>query len=144
MYLQQFHFTVEYRAGKQHTNADALSRVPASNPVMPVILKQLSTPLMEVKTAQHADNQLSTVIKALTSNNPLPSTTAAGLRRCLLDNNGLLCRTFQGPANNTHTQLVLPSKLRHMALQQLHDELGHLGFSQDHGKSQTATLLARL
>ena len=79
----------------------AQSRVPASNPVMPVISKQPSTPLMELKTAQHADNQLSTVIKALTSNSPLLSLTAAGLSRCFLDSNGLLCRTFQGLANNT-------------------------------------------
>jgi len=37
MYLQQFQFTVEYRMGKQHANADAMSRVPASTAVMPVI-----------------------------------------------------------------------------------------------------------
>ena len=120
MYLQQFHFTVEYRTGKQHTDADALSRVPTFNTVMPVISHQLST-------SPKADDQLSTVIKVLTTKSPLSSTTAPGLKHCFLEN-GLLCRTFQGPANNTHTQLVLPSKSPHTALQQLHNELGRLGF----------------
>ena len=126
MYLQQFQFTVEYRMGKQHANADAMSRVPASTAVMPVISHQLSTSV-DIIAAQQADDQLSTVMKALTTKSPLPSTTPPGLKHCFLEN-GLLCRTFQGPTNNTHTQLVLPSKLRHTALQQLHNELGHLGY----------------
>ena len=127
MYLQQFQFTVEYRAGKQHTNADALSRMPASTAVVPVISNELTTPLPDINAAEQEDDQLSTVIKALANKNPLPSSTAPGLKHCFL-NIGLLCHTFQGPANDTHTQLVLPSKLRQTALQQLHNELGHLGF----------------
>ena len=36
MYLQQFEFHVEYRAGKHHTNADALSRIPSADTVLSV------------------------------------------------------------------------------------------------------------
>ena len=83
--------------------------MPASTTVMPVISNESTTLLPDINAAQQEDNQLSTVIKALTNKNPLPSSTAPGLKNCFL-NNGLLCRTFQGSANDTHTQLVLPSK----------------------------------
>jgi len=98
-----------------------MSRVPACTAVLPVISRQLSTSV-DIIAAQQADDQLSTVIKALTTKSPLPSTTSPGLE------SGLLCHTFQGPTNNTHTQLVFRSKLHHIALQQSHNGLGHLGF----------------
>ena len=126
MYLQQFNFEVQYRAGKDHTNADVLSRLPPADEVMTVMEYHLGG-TVDVQTAQQTDEQLSPIIVALSNNTPLPRGTAPGLKQCFLKD-GMLCRKFQGPSNFEYTQLVLPSSLHHMALQHLHNELGHLGF----------------
>ena len=41
MYLQQFDFQVEHRAGRNHGNADAMSRIPSSDLAMPVLIAEL-------------------------------------------------------------------------------------------------------
>ena len=126
MYLQQFNFEIDYRAGKDHTNADALSRLPPADGVMPVMEYHLGDAAVDVLSAQQADEQLSPIIVALSDNIPLPRGTAPGLKQCFLKD-GLLCRKFRGPSNSEYTQLVLPSSLHHKAFQNLHNELGHLG-----------------
>ena len=55
MYLQQFNFEVEYRAGKDHTNADALSHLLPSSVVMPVMEYHLGDTAVDVMLAQQAD-----------------------------------------------------------------------------------------
>ena len=82
---------------------------------------------VDVQTDQQTDEQLSPIIVALVDNTPLPRGTALGLKQCFLKD-GMLCRKFQRPSNFEYTQLVLPSSLHPMALQHLHNELGHLGF----------------
>ena len=126
MYLQQFNFQVEYRAGKDHTNADALSCLPPSDGVMSVMEYHLGDAAVDVMSAQQADEQLSSIIGALSDNIPLPRETAPGLKQCFLKDR-LLCRRFRGPSNLEYTQLVLPRSLHYTALQHLHNELGHLG-----------------
>ena len=126
MYLQQFNLEVQYRAGKDHTNADALSRLLPADEVMTVMEYHLGG-TVDVQTAQQTDKQLSPIIVALSDNTPLPRGTAPGLKQCFLKD-GMLCRKFQGPSNFEYSQLVLPNSLHHMALQHLHNELGHLGF----------------
>ena len=81
---------------------------------------------VDVLSAQQADEQLSPIIVALSDDIPLPRGTVPGLKQCFLKD-GLLCRKFRGPSNSEYTQLVLPSSLHHKALQNLHNELGHLG-----------------
>ena len=125
MYLQQFNFEVQFRAGKEHTNAKALSRLPPADGVMLVMEYHLGV-AVDVQTAQRTDEQLSPIIVALSDDAPLPRGTAPGLKQCFLKD-GMLCRKFQGPSNLEYTQLVLPSSLHHAALQHLHNELGHLG-----------------
>ena len=71
LYLQQFNFTWEHRAGKHHSNADTMSRLPPTNPVLGVF-QQLSPNIDSIKTAQRADKILSPVISALSSRSPLP------------------------------------------------------------------------
>jgi len=89
LYLQQFEFTWEHRAGKNHTNADALSRVGS----VLRVFHQLSSPIANIKAAQQADKVLSPIIAALNSDVPLPPDVAPGLRRVILED-GVLCRCF--------------------------------------------------
>ena len=74
LYLQQFHFSLEHRAGKHHANADAMSRVPAVTPVLD-ILQKLVTDLTTIKTAQQADEVPSPLISVLTQGQSPPSAT---------------------------------------------------------------------
>ena len=57
MYLQQFNFEVQYRAGTENTNADALSRLPSADVVM--LVMELGGIRVDVQAAQKADKQLS-------------------------------------------------------------------------------------
>ena len=81
MYLQQFNFEVQFRAGKEHTNADALSQLLPTDGVMPVMEHHLDG-AVDVQTAQQTDEQLSPIIKTLSDDAPLPRGTAPGLKQC--------------------------------------------------------------
>jgi len=126
MYLQQFGFHVEYCAGKNHTNADALSRISPADAVMSVSHSLLGDFSIDISAAQQADKQLSPVITALSTNSTPPHDTAPGLKHCILEN-GLLCHKFRGSSDDAHTHLVLPSNLCQSILQKLYNKLGHLG-----------------
>ena len=72
LYLQQFNFSFKHRSGKNHGNADAMSRVLATSSVL-AIFQQLVTDSSTIKTAQQTDKALSQLIMALTQGHPLPS-----------------------------------------------------------------------
>ena len=59
MYLQQFDFHVEYQAGKNHTNADALSRIPPVQLLMSMTHNLFEISSINIRAAQQADKQLS-------------------------------------------------------------------------------------
>ena len=61
IFLQQFNFEVEYKPGKNHNNADAMSRIPPSDDIVGVIY-QLITDTESLIVAQRADTQLSPII----------------------------------------------------------------------------------
>ena len=84
-------FAWEHRAGKSHTNADALFRVGTSDSVLGVF-HQLSS-IAYIKAAQTAEKVLSPIIAALNSDAPLPPDVAPGLRRVVLED-VVLCRGF--------------------------------------------------
>ena len=127
MYLQQFNFQVQYRSGKTHKNADALSRRPATEPMISVIQQQLGQDLSVLQSAQLADPDLAPIITALASQNALPSNTAPGLKNVFLRDR-LLCRKFrQSSSSGNQIQVILPTSLKTTILQQLHDNSGHLG-----------------
>ena len=66
-------------------------------------------------------------VKALEKGEPLPVSSAPGLRKTFLQN-GLLCRKFQSTFSSAaKTQLVIPRNTKEIVLQQTHDNLGHLG-----------------
>jgi len=84
LYLQQFGFTWEHRADKRHSNPDAMSRPPPTNPVLGVF-HQWSPNVDTIKAAQCTDNILSPVVSALVNNSPLLANTAPGLRNCKME-----------------------------------------------------------
>ena len=126
IYLQQFTFQFEYRPGRSHGNADAVSRRPAAGSVVTVVHRLEMNP-DDVSRAQLANEHLAPVIKALKEEKPLPTNSAPGLRKAFI-RNGLLCRKFQPSSLSTaKTQLVIPNNMKAAILQQLHDNNGHLG-----------------
>ncbi len=70
MLLQQFNFSVEYKPGKNHGNADALSR-------LQLVFKSMT----DIRTAQAKDLKLKTLIDALEHDKPLPTSTHSGSTR---------------------------------------------------------------
>ena len=133
LYLQQFDFTFHHRPGKNHANADAMSRLHPIHPILPV-LHQTIADLTALKAAQQTDDSLSQIITTLTQGNPVPPDVPPGLWHVFLQH-GILCRPYQPSSSSTrHTQIVIPSTLIHSVLQQLHNQGGHLGVQKTLGK----------
>ena len=82
-------FKVQFRAGKEHSNADTLSWLLPANGVMPVMELKLEGEV-HVQTAQQTDEQLSSIIVAISNNTILPRKMAPGLKQCFLKD-GMLC-----------------------------------------------------
>ena len=129
LFLQQFDLQIVYKPGKQHTNADALSRTPAK--VGAVQLQDLLTINLKM---QAQDPELATVI---TLNESLKSPAVApGLKRSFFKD-GILCREYTDSSNTSHVQLVVPSDMREVILTHLHNHSGHLGLRKTMEKVKT-------
>ena len=123
IFLQQFDFTVEYKPGKDHRNADALSRRRGESDDQVNAVDQEPKPsLSDIRSAQLQDSELKPLIQALNDNSP----TRPGLKRCFIDD-GVLCRKFHQVGGLVHTQTVVPSVLQEAVLAQLHNSSGHFG-----------------
>jgi hypothetical protein len=127
LFLQQFNFKINYRPGKQHVNADSLSRI------SPTQMVTLISPLQEyswdeLRMAQSQDTQLRTIVAALGKGEEHPPATSPGLKRTYLAN-GLLWRDFKECSTQvTYTQFVVPSSFRELVCKHVHDHSGHLGY----------------
>lgn len=121
LFLMQFDYEMEYKPGRTHNNADALSRLPPVGDAINVI--QDVCPLNRMQQAQAVDKCLQPIITALKNHRSLPTSVAPGLRKVfLLD--GTLCRHF---GENSVIQVIVPDALKENVLEQLHDRAGHLG-----------------
>ena len=127
-FLQQFDFQFEYRPGRQHGNADALSRRPPVEPeVIAVVQDMFLTGSEEVQVAQAQDKVLGTIITALQHGEDLPAGLPRGLQKSFFQGQ-VLCQKFQATATNSaHTQVVIHKSLKRTVLNQLHDRAGHFG-----------------
>ena len=126
LFLQQFDFEVVHRPGREHGNADALSRRPLLGEDLVTTIQDvwMLGDISELREAQAADIKISNTIKAISLGNP------PNRRTCLRGNffiqNGVLCRKFrESRGASAITQIVLPSPLRSKVLSHLHS--GHLG-----------------
>ena len=153
--LQKFDFQIEHRKGRDHTNADALSRIPSplqgdTNHLQSIV--NVCTPdpddgwtpswsIQEVKGGQQQDPAIGVILRWLQESNSRPSDAAVGNighsarslwaqwdRLKLVD--GLLYRQWEEVNTGTiKLQLVLPHSLIPIALEALHSGFGggHFG-----------------
>ena len=127
LFLQQFNFTVEYKKGTQHSNADTLSRRPPDHPEIAMVKACTSINDLEfLAKAQMEDSQLST-LKLQLQKGTVAHDCPPALRKCFLQD-GLICRPYKDSTTQlAYTQLVIPAPLKSMVLQQVHNQMGHLG-----------------
>ena len=84
-FLQQFDFQFKYRPGRQHGNADALSRRPPVEPeVIAVVQDIFLTGSEEVQVAQAQDKVLGPIITALQQGEDLPAGLHRGLQKSFI------------------------------------------------------------
>ena len=129
LYLQQFDFTFEYKAGVKNSNADTLSRIPPppEGPLTTTVNAEISLVNPdELMRAQLDDPQLAT-LKQHIEHGTVPRGCPPGLRKCFIKNN-LICRAYSEAATQlTHTQVVIPPSISNTVLQAVHNHFGHLG-----------------
>ena len=150
--LQEYQFSITHRPGKQHNNADSMSRIPckqcgmvpkdeiaAVNAVSTSDQASLSGYSTEdLQTAQSDDSGIALILSSKMSNmQPSPPTPNSSEDRQLLQLwdqltviDGLLYRRFLEPKSDQQwIQLVVPKKCRPEILAALHEGVagGHLG-----------------
>ena len=130
LFLQQFNFTVEYKKGTSHSNADTLSRRPPDSVMITAVETYTFLADRAVLTeAQTADSQLAS-IKFQLEQGAAIECGSPGLRKCFLKDD-LICREYKESATQlTHTQIVIPESLKTIVLKEVHDHSGHLGFKK--------------
>lgn len=132
--LQEFDMTVIYKSGKQHSDADCLSRAPVEHPGPEddddaAFLGAIDPPTLSTQQREEAELQpLLDFPEGRTARKP--KLFARGLKFFCLRNDILYKRNFAG--NGKDYLLVVPMCLRHEILQACHDEptAGHLGYAR--------------
>ena len=153
--LANYNFQVVYRSGKSNANADALSRLPtrptetdtASPPAAHMATHQTSTPpahtqalpsmtIQELRTAQSEEEGIAVVADLVEKRHkpsrrerarlPFPAKRLISQWEKLSFRDGLLVRKALRDGKEVQ-QLVLPKSLKELAMQELHNKMGHLG-----------------
>ena len=129
-FLQQFNFTFTYRPGAQNRNADTLSRIPQQS-----VSAVFSLEPGHFQEVQQQDATLANVIKALQLGHSVtePTAFARQVSKLFLQN-GILCRLYHPTRGASLTQVIVPTTMRQLVLQQLHDHSRHLGVAKTLGK----------
>lgn len=132
--LQEYDMTVVYKSGRQHLDADCLSRSPIESPSADADECAGFLGIVDaaaISQQQQADRELNTLIEFLegraTKVSRLFSRSLPSF--CLRD--GVLYRKNFSPTGKSHL-LVVPEVLRREILQACHDEAtsGHLGYTR--------------
>lgn len=151
--LQQFDYTIKYKSGRKHRDADALSRcpLPTSPPTVPdaeASINALSLPPVDLPALQEHqlnDPDFSPIICHL--NGTVPSSDRKLQRKC--KNFKLLDATLYKRNYNPEGQrllLAIPRNLRHEVLRSLHDDAtaGHLSFYKTYDRIRRRYFWPRL
>ena len=140
MDLQPYNMTVIHRPGKQHQNADALSRLPVHR--VNHLHENFDTDnlLSEQKTDTLTSQLLDYINKGILPKSSKESKEVIGFaRHCHLGDNGILYHLWwpSGPhRNDTRIQIFVPKSMITTVLNSCHDDLlsGHLGLLKTFNK----------
>lgn len=131
--LQEYSFSVFYKSGRLHQDADCLSRYPVDPPDTledePDTFVLAITDFVHIADEQRRDSSLRPIIDGLNSPHPDPS-----LRMFVLHNDTL--HRYNARPDGAELLLVVPAHLRSTVLRQLHDAptAGHLGVSRTYDR----------
>ena len=164
--LQQYDFEIEYRAGKDHVNADTMSRIrqdcdnaadqraaslhshTQTESAQMVAMITLVNSTFNISEAQHNDSNIKQVIdwkQASTRKPQIERRLVDSELRCLLNQwdrlllqNGILLRRWKSTNVAAPELQVVPTRYKREVLSSLHDcpSSGHLGVSKTAGKIQ--------
>ena len=155
--LQEYDFDIVHRRGRQHQNADSLSRLPCKQcgreshqtvePEMVVCAVIAGQSLTDVRQSQLADTSISFVLQAVENDQKQDANQLQGRSReekkliQLWDQlelkDGVLWRRYESSDGDAvHRQLIVPKSLRKSVLQEIHAGVvgGHLGEEKTLGK----------
>ncbi|KAK8786810.1 hypothetical protein V5799_023415 [Amblyomma americanum] len=131
--LQEFDFTIIYKSGRKHTDADSLSRSPVQpyegNAEDEAFLGAVTS--SDIIAQQRADDELKLLMEHLEGHHPsIPSHLARRLPSLCL-RGGVLYKKNSASSGKSYL-LVIPAAFRHEILLACHDEptSGHLGFTR--------------
>ena len=132
--LQEFDFDIEYKSGKKHLDADALSRNPVTESDDSDPLFVLSVEGVEsLKTAQENDPWMKELLPYIRDPTLRGNRTKRRQSRAFfIDENNLVNRRVKGPGGFHLTLFVPKGELRKEILYNMHDEVtaGHLGLKK--------------
>lgn len=149
--LQQYDFTITYKSGKKHLDADALSRCPLSSSMPPASSESRQPGLSlapincasvfessELPKLQREDTYCRTLIDRLNGSAQPPNSRLRRQLHLFRLIDGVLCRTNHHPSGYRWVP-VIPRQLRLRILEALHDDAtaGHLGFQKTYDRVRT-------
>lgn len=137
--LMDYDYEIRHKSGRLHSDADCLSRYPASDPTPKEVDEVEEIPLLalansEVATAQKNDPDLQPILRALENPEAGEGRIARQAANFLIKD-GLLLRKNAGVRGNQYLT-VIPKSLQREIMYSHHDEplSGHLGFSRTYDK----------
>lgn len=139
--LQEYDFTIVYRSGKKHQNADALSRYPV-DPAPPESTDDFEFPIYTVRNSDFRAVQLADPVWG-TLMRQLKAGPVRGSKYTVRD--GILYRVFFSDGKEK-LLVVVPKELRLSVLYTCHDErsAGHLGFARTWSRVRTRYFWPRM
>ena len=134
MYLQKYDYTIKYKSGKKHTDADSLSRNPVDEPdENEPELSLCSFETTDIATIQREDSHLRPIIEALLTlfdEGEVPDSKIRNLHDYSLQE-GVLYKANYNPSGRLWL-LCVPASLQIQAIKTVHDDPtgGHLGLAR--------------
>ena len=147
LFIQQYDFTIVYKAGSENSDADALSRRCYTTTPTLNAYESVGVPVYRIRDFQRNDAELADLISYIeTQQLPANQNKARSFLlqgdKFYLDDNGLLFSLWTPRRRRpqaVYTQLVIPEALKHESLAWAHDDItaGHLGAQKTYAKIRT-------